>query len=391
MNRKKYMWIGAILLVIALAVYSFAGKTPSVETVTIATGSISVQVNETGYVQAADDFEVQALQPGYIKSVEAQIGDQVQAGQVLLRLENTDLHISLTSAKSQLTQSQAGLAVAQQALSGYLISAETSGKSLERIEQLFKAGAATQAELENARSSLKSLQETIAHQREYIADLEQQVAFGQQAVEQITEKSGQLIVVSPLAGTLLDLPLKKGAYVNYGTPVAQIGIPEKLEIKVDVLGDQMGDITTGQKVYISAAIMGEQVLTGRVQTIRPRAFTKVSALGVEQRRVPVIITMDSTGKLKPGYEVQVAIETAAKSGIVIVLREAVQSTTEGEKVLLVVDGRIKHQAIKSGLRNGDYIEIISGLKPGDVIVQDASEDLADDTRVKAAKIHPAKQ
>ena len=64
---------------------------------------------------------------------------------------------------------------------------------------------------------------------------------------------------------------------------------------------------------------------------------------------------------------------------------------KGEKVLLVVDGRIKHQAIKSGLRNGDYIEIISGLKPGDVIVQDASEDLADDTRVKAAKIHPAKQ
>jgi len=385
------MWIGAILVVIALVVYSYAGKTQTVETVTIATGTISVQVNETGYVQAADDFEVQALQPGYIKSVEAQIGDQVQAGQVLLRLENTDLHISLTSAKSQLTQSQGQLAIAQQALSGYIISAETSGKSLERTEQLFKAGAATQTELDHARSSVQSLQETIAHQRKYIADLEQQVALGQQAVGQITEKSGQLIVVSPLAGTLLDLPLKKGSYVNYGTPVAQIGIPEKLEIKADVLGDQMGDITTGQKVYISAAVMGEQVLTGRVQTIRPRAFTRVSALGVEQRRVPVIITMDSAGKLKPGYEVQVAIETAAKSEIVTVPRESVQGTAGDETVLLVVDGKIKHQTIKSGLRNGDYIEIISGLEPGDVIVQDASEDIADDTRVKAAKIHPAKQ
>lgn len=372
------------MAVMVMAGYTYFGNAQMVNTFKVQKGSISVRVNETGYVQAADDFEVQALQPGYITSLEAEIGDQVKAGQVLLRLENTDLRIALTSAESQLTQTQAGLAIAQQALSGYLISAETSGKSLERTEQLFKAGAATQTELDNARSTVQSLQENIAHQRKYIGDLEQQVALGQQAVGQITEKSGQLIVVSPLAGTLLDLPMKKGAYVNYGTPVAQIGIPEKLEIKADVLGDQMGDITIGQKVYISSAVMGEQILTGRVQTIRPRAFTKVSALGVEQRRVPIIITLNSTGKLKPGYEVQVSIETAAKSEIVTVPRESVQGTTGDEKVLLVVDGKIKHQVIKSGLRNGDYIEIISGLKPGDVIVQDASEDIPNQTHVKAA-------
>jgi len=317
--------------------------------------------------------------------LETSIGDQVQAGQVLLRMNNPDLQLASTSTAAQLAQAQAQLIIAQQAQASYRIELGTATKELQRTEQLYKSGAATQAEWEGAQSAVQSLQETLDHQEKYINDLKQQTSLSQQAVTQIEQKSEQLTIVSPVAGTVLDLPLKAGAFVNIGTLVAQIGTPEKLEVRTDILGDQMADIGTGQKVYISAAVMGNQVLTGRVKTIRPRAFTKVSALGVEQRRVPVIIALDSTGKLKPGYEVQVSLETAAKQGILTVPRESVQGTAGNEQVLLIVSGKIKHQVVKTGLRGQDNIEIRSGLQAGDVIVRDASTDIADNTRVKPAK------
>ncbi|MGE5391206.1 MAG: efflux RND transporter periplasmic adaptor subunit [Deltaproteobacteria bacterium] len=381
MNRKRLIWAGVILVVIVLAVYAYSGA-QMVNTVKVEKGSISVRINETGYVQARSDFELQAVQAGYIKSLDVSIGDEVQAGQILLKLANPDLEISRTTAATQLAQAQAQLTAARQSLANFRIDLETSTKELKRTRQLYEAGAATEAEMEQAESAVQSLQETIDHQQEYIADLTEQASLSQQAVAQIDRKSEQLNIISPVAGTVLDLPLKQGAYVNYGTPVAQIGTPERLEVQADILGDQMADIKVGQKVFISSAVLGDKVLTGKVQTIRPRAFTKVSALGVEQRRVPVIINLDSISKLKPGYEVQISIETASRSGILTVPREAVQGTAGNEKVMLLVNNRIKHQDIKTGLRNGDDIEIKSGLKPGDVIIQDASEDIADDTRVK---------
>lgn len=385
MNRKRLIWIGVILVISVLAAFSYLGNAQTVQTYRVQTGSISTRVNETGYVQAANDFEIEAAQTGYIQSLEASIGDRVQPGQILLRLNNPDLQISRTNAGAQLAQAQAQLTAAQQSQAGYRIDLQTATKELQRTEQLFASGAATQAELEEAQSAVQALQESIDHQEKYITDLKQQAALDQQAAAQIDQKSEQLTIVSPVAGTVLDLPLKKGAYLNPGTVVAQIGTPEKLEVESDILGDQMGDIAVGQKAYISAAVLGNDVLTGRVQTVRPRAFTKVSALGVEQRRVPVIITLDSTGKLKPAYEVEVSIETAAQKGILTVPREAVQGIAGKEQVLLIVNNKIKHQDVKTGLRGQDDIEILSGIKSGDLIVRDASTDMADNTRVKSAK------
>ena len=382
MNKKRLLWGGIILVVLAMVVYGYLGKTQTVETVKLQTGSISARINETGYVQTVNDFEVQATQSGYINGIDAAIGDQVKPGQVLMRLDNSDLQISRTSAESQQAQSQAQLTVARQSLAGYRIEADSTAKDLQRTEQLFAAGAATQAELDEARSAMQSLQEKIDHQQQYIADLQRQVDLGREQVAEINQKAEQLTIVSPVAGTILDLPLKSGAYVNMGTLVAQIGTPEKLEVQADILDEQMGDIAAGQKVYISAAVLGEKELTGQVQTIRPRAFTKVSALGVEQRRVPVIIALDSTGKLKPAYEVEVSIETAAKNGILVLPREAIRSNEGQDQVLKIVDGKIKHQDIKTGLSDEDKIEILTGLKAGDLIVRDASEDIPDGTKVK---------
>lgn len=382
MNRKGLIWVGVILAIAAAVAYSYAGKAQTVETVKVGTGNISIRVNETGYVGSVSNYEIQSAQSGYIRAVQVESGQRVKPGQVLMLLDNPDLQIASTNAQTQLAQAEAQLSVAGQALSGYKIDAETKARDLKRKEQLYQAGAATQTEVEEAHSQLLSLQEKINHQQNYINDLSQQVDFNKKAVGQLVQKSSKLTITSPVAGTILNLPLKSGSYVNTGTLVAQIGTPEKLEVEADILSDQMRDIAIGQKVFISASVLGDEVLTGKIRLIRPRAFAKVSALGVEQRRVPVFIALTSTGNLKPEYEVQVSIETALKKGILTLPREAVRTANEQDQVLKVVNGRVKHQIIKIGLRNQDQAEILSGLQAGDVVIRDASEDIADNTKVK---------
>ncbi|MCL5290524.1 MAG: FtsX-like permease family protein [Bacillota bacterium] len=113
------------------------------------------------------------------------------------------------------------------------------------------------------------------------------------------------------------------------------------------------------------------------------ASEKESALGITQRRVPVIISLEETAHLKPGYEVQVAIETGRATKVPLVPLEAVRTGADGQKqVMEVVDGRVKHRTVKTGLSDRDNIEILSGLTPGSVIVRDGSLELKENTKVQ---------
>jgi HlyD family secretion protein len=170
----------------------------------------------------------------------------------------------------------------------------------------------------------------------------------------------------------------------YGALLAQVGSASALEIKVDLLSDDLGAVRLGQKAQITAPVLGDQVLSGEVAKIYPQAEEKQSALGVIQRRVPTIIKLASSANLKPGYETRVSIITASQQGILLVPREAVLTATNGQKqVMMIVNGRVRFQEVKTGLQDSKNVEILEGLKSGDLIVKDASVTLKANARVKA--------
>jgi HlyD family secretion protein len=120
-----------------------------------------------------------------------------------------------------------------------------------------------------------------------------------------------------------------------------------------------------------------------VQTIYPKAEEKLSALGVVQRRVPVIITLDNYDQLKPGYEVRVSIYTNSKEKVLVIPRQSVRHINEERKeVLLVEKDRIKTRPIVTGMYDRDFIEVTEGLTAGDIIIKDAGLLLKDNTRVR---------
>ncbi|MHB8986631.1 MAG: efflux RND transporter periplasmic adaptor subunit [Eubacteriales bacterium] len=133
----------------------------------------------------------------------------------------------------------------------------------------------------------------------------------------------------------------------------------------------------------TAPVLDQNTLSGVVKKIYPRAEEKQSALGIIQRRVPVIISLKESAGLKPGFEVRVAIETATRENVLTVPREAVRTTKDGQKeVMAVAGGRVRHRIVSTGISYGNNIEITGGLEEGDQIARDGSLDLAEKTRVK---------
>lgn len=381
--KKKSLVFGGIAVVIILLVFYTKTSGQQVETINVEQGSLRTWVEETAYVQARDELLIQSSQSGKIAKVAVEIGQKVAAGQTLLLLENLDLQYQQDELAVQSEQLQGQLLSAQATLEQARLDLQESQKDLQRLEKLFQAGAIANAEYEDAVQNHLQQKKTVEQQELGVLSLQKQIAKQNTLYNDVSHRNQQLLVKSPVAGTILDLPAKVEQTVPAGTALAQIGTAGALELKTELLSDDLAAIKIGQKAEISAPILGDRVLYGKVMEIYPRAYEKTSALGVIQRRVPVIISLPDNPLLKPGYEVQVKIETQHKSKVITLPRIAVRVNAQGQNEVLAVNaGRIRHITVQTGLKNSELVEIKSGLKAGQTIVRDASTDMKENTRVK---------
>lgn len=386
MSRKRWLLTGAGIIALLAAGWGIANRGQAVDTVLVSKGVISRTVSETGYVRSLNEYNLEAQQSGQITSLAVKAGQEVKQGQQLMVIENPDIKAAKNQSRAQLVLAQTESTLARQSLSSYRIDLEAAQTHYERQKVLFEAGAVSQADFEQARSSQEKASQLVQQQERYLAQLEEKIAAYSDILRENEGKEADLLINSPTDGTVLDLPVKQGTVITPGALLCQIGTPELLEIQVDLLGDQMRDVQVGQPVFVSSPVLGSATLAGKIKEIRPRAYVKISALGVEQRRVPVIITLNDPGLLKPGYEVQVVIQTAHREGVLMVSRESVRNLGEaGYQVMKVKDKRIQHQKIEPGIKNQDYIEVVQGLQEGDVIVKDGSAQLPEKTTVKPNK------
>ncbi|MFZ5596163.1 MAG: efflux RND transporter periplasmic adaptor subunit [Bacillota bacterium] len=166
------------------------------------------------------------------------------------------------------------------------------------------------------------------------------------------------MIKSPVDGVVLSYPVRLHQVLTAGSPVATVGVTDRLEVRAEILSDDLAGVSTGQKATVTSPVLGDRVLSGSVKQIYPTAVEKQSALGVMQTRVPVIIALDSPGNLKPGYEVTVSIETGTSADIVILPVESVRTAADGHKeVMVVAGGRVSYRQVRTGVSDGKYIEI----------------------------------
>lgn len=383
-SSKIYLGAGLLAILVLTAVVLSTGGT-EVETVGVSEGYIIRSVEDTGYVQPATDHSVYATQSARVTRVAVDTGQLVSKGQTLVSLENTDLAAQISDTRSRLSQATAAVSGAEAAQERIQLELASAEDNLVRVKELYETGAATLVAYEQARLQVETTGQRLDEQISLLDSVRAQTEGLTRSLGQLDDRERQLVVQSPVDGTVLDLPVKQEQVLNPGALIATVAQADRLEVNADILSDDLAELEVGQRVTITAPVLGEKILAGEVSKIYPRAEEKQSALGIIQRRVPVMITLEEPANLKPGYEVRVAIETLRKQNIPILPRESVRSTKDGQReVMIVVDGRVQHRQISTGISNREYIEITGGLKTGDLVVRDGSLNLGEQAKVKAA-------
>lgn len=380
---KRLLFMVLAVGVVAGGVWLFFGRAVDVETVAVSRGTLVRSVEEDGYVEAPDDRKIYATQLARVVEAPVEAGDSVVAGQVLVRMSNPDLAVREQETRTLLEQAERERKGATSRVRSALLVLEDANRNAERWERLYRQEVVSLSELEEARLARDRAGEAL-HEARYGESSSVAYEAGlRRTLSEIRGKGTELVVKSPIRGIVLEMPAEKDRVFQPGELVATVGPSARMQVVSDVLSDAMGNVTLGQRVRVSAPVLADTILEGKLAKIYPQAEEKISALGVKQRRVKVEIDLPFTPKLKPGFEVRVAIETAQRKKVLLLPVEAVRTAENGDRLVLFADGeRVRYRGVKTGLTDRRFVEILEGINEGDRVVRDAGMDLEDGARIR---------
>lgn len=251
----------AAALVVAVLVMKGGGA--PVETVQVQRGDITRTVTETGYMQPSQSHELYATQAARVVRVPVRTGQAVVRGQTLAELENPDLAAQISDARGQLSQAGAAAEAARAAAQRTELELRSAEEKFNRTEELYRSGAVSRAEYEKARLQVETLRKGLEEQN-FLLQNALALADGLHQTLQHWKKR-QHLVTSPADGTVLSLPVQAGQVLNPGSLLATVADPDSLEIRADILVDDLAEVGVGQKVKITAPVLGSKILNGRVK------------------------------------------------------------------------------------------------------------------------------
>jgi HlyD family secretion protein len=405
MKLKTWVYGGtATVALLAAGVWAFAPRPLPVELAPVSLGAFETTIDEDGKTRLAERFVVGAPLTGHLLRSSLREGDEVLANATLARLtpalpamldERTqrELQARVEGAQARVQQAGARIERAQVALT-------QAQSDAQRSEALARQGFIAPTKLESDRLGSLAAQKEVraAVEDRHVAqhEVEQARAALGVASPLAASRVGVFTVHAPAAGRVLRVLQASEAMVVMGTPLLEIGDIHQLEIAADVLTTDAPSALPGSRVYIERW-GGPTPLQGRVTRVEPAAFTKVSALGVEEQRVRVVIALTSPAEqwqaLGDGYRVSVRIVTQAQTQALQVPVSAVfplPSKSEGvapQFAVFTFDGGRAHQVpVDLGARNGSMAWIKSGLAATAQVIVYPPSTLRDGARVAARKV-----
>jgi HlyD family secretion protein len=263
---------------------------------------------------------------------------------------------------------------------------ELARRERERIESLARDGIVSQQSLDQARSAEEARAKELAAARynaEAAASEVRAARAGLIAIDSERSEASRVVKLrSPTAGRVLRVVEQSERVVTPGTPIIILGDPTKLEVVVDVLSTDAVKIKLGATVLLEGW-GGEQTIRARVRTIESSAFTKISALGIEEQRVNIVADfIDPAGPLGDGYRVEARIVVWESGNVLKVPSSAVFRHGEGWSVFVIEGGMAKRRDLEIGHRSQFEVEITSGLSEGESVILHPSNQLEDGARVE---------
>lgn len=381
MKRNTWIATAAVGVAgIALLAWAFAPRPLAVETATVARGRFEATLDEDGKTRLRDRYLVSAPLAGMVARSALREGDTVQAGDAVATLmpalspmldERTlrEQRVQVDIAEANVQRVQARIARAQVAL-------QQARNDAARSEQLARQGFVSATRLESDRLAAEAAQKEVDAAREELHVAGHEVEQARAAVDAVRRGSSAaraFVLRAPVSGRVLRVAQTSEGMVALGTPLLELGDTARMEVVAEMLTTDALQARPGSRVLIERW-GGAQALEGRVRLVEPAGFTKVSALGVEEQRVRVLVDITSPQArwqaLGDGYRVAVRVVTEARDDAVTVPVSALfpRTDTAGMAVFVLDGRRARLQPVELGARNGSAAWVRQGLQPGTRVI-----------------------
>lgn len=385
-NRRL---LGAAALIGGLIAVAWWPNTTQVDVASVASGPLIVTVDEEGVTRVRDRFVVSAPVSGRVLRIELEPGDHVTRGQVVARVRaeapalldartRTEAEAAVESARAVLGRARAEEQRAQATLN-------QARRDLARVRALAEDRVIAKQELEAREAEVNVAQETAnaAAFAVRAATSELQRATARLAPSTLEAPGRVVAVTAPVDGVVLKRLRESETFVPAGDPLIEIGDQGQLEIVADLLSTDAVRVKVGARALVEQW-GGEMPLEARVRRIEPGGFMKISALGVEEQRVNVVLSFvePSPASLGDGYRVEVRVVIWESPAVVTVPTSALFRHREQWAVYVMDGGRARRTLLELGHQTGQYAEVLSGLAAGARVVLHPGDTLADGARVR---------
>ncbi|NLF71707.1 MAG: HlyD family efflux transporter periplasmic adaptor subunit [Candidatus Anammoximicrobium sp.] len=397
----KFLVRALLFLIVAGAVvgglvWSFWPQPVNVEVAVVACGPLRVTVDEDGKTRIKERYVVAAPLGGRLARIELDPGDPVRRGVTrLATLDPNEPEImdvrAVALAEAKVKAAQAALDRTQPLIDRAREELDFAHRELERLQKLARTGSATVRDVEQAQMLHRSRMQdyNAARFAQDVAQFELEMAKAAlvrvQPAEAGPPDDRQLPILSPIDGRVLRVFQESATVVHPGDRLLELGDPAELEVEIDVLSSDAVKIRPGDKALLEQW-GGETPLPATVRRIEPSGFMKISALGVEEQRVNVILDLDDPPEkrrvLGDAFRVEARIVIWEQDDVLQIPTGALFRHRDRWKTFVVREGRAELRPLEIGHRNSLYAEVLAGLQAGDQVILHPSDKVRDGVQVQ---------
>jgi HlyD family secretion protein len=390
---RTVFWVVAAVIVGVLLVFAFRPQPIAVDTAEIVQRPMRVTVRDEGRTRVRNEYIVSAPVAGRLLRVPYKPGAAVQAGETVARiLPGSPAFLderAEAEAQARVNAAAAALSAAQSELERAEAQAEFARTDAERVRELRARELISAEAFDRARMELRVAESALGSARDGAQVREAELDAARTRLAQPRAASAGVAavdVVAPVAGRVLRVAQESEGIIAAGAEVVSIGDPTDIEVVVEMLSTDAVQVQPGAEVIIENWGRNNAPLAGLVRLVEPYGYLKISALGVEEQRVNVIV--DFTGppsawsSLGHGYRIEAAIVTWQDDEVVQAPVGALFRRGGGWAVFRVNADRAKLTPLEAGRDNGRNVQILSGIEPGETVVLYPGEQVEDGARVR---------
>jgi len=434
---RKLLWLAAALALLGALWFLLRPAPVKVDFARVTRGPIRETVEEEGRTRVVERYVVSMPVPGRVRRIVLKEGASVGEGEVVAEIDPVELHSRVAETEAQIDalrhrkegvatklpkeeelerakileqQATEALDVAQRELEAARASLVKAQKDLGRTRAALESGTGSSEDVDTAEAEEVRAREDVragevrvqirgleiratkldtrileARTKDYDweeKDYAAQIEALDSSLAALKDDLARTKVTSPAAGTVLNVYLESEQVVAAGTPLLEIGDLRQLEVEADFLSEDAAHMRQGMLAEIFGRALGDRVIEGKIKRIYPAAFKKISALGVEQQRVTVVVGFGA-GEVPLGdrFGVEVRVVLDQRADAILVPEGALFRVGGKWNVFAVEGGRARRRAVETGLRDGRRREVLSGLSAGETVVLHP-ESIDDGTRLE---------